>query len=53
METTYGKQPLNEKEGNVLFNNALNTFNLRLYGNNNSTRKKEGRRKEEGRKCFI
>ena len=29
------------KEGNVLFNNALNTFYLRLYAWN------------EGRKCFI
>ena len=31
------------KEGNVLFNDALNTFYLRLYG--------VGRK--EGRKCFI
>ena len=29
------------KEGNVLFNDALNTFYLRLYG------------RKEGRKCFI
>ena len=29
------------KEGNVLFNDALNTFYLRLYGS------------KEGRKCFI
>ena len=28
------------KEGNVLFNDALNTFYLRLYGS-------------KGRKCFI
>ena len=29
------------KKGNVLFNNALNTFYLQLYGS------------KEGRKCFI
>ena len=29
---TYGKGPLNERERNVLFNDALNTFYLRLYG---------------------
>ena len=27
----YGKEPL-RKKGNVLFNDALNTFYLRLYG---------------------
>ena len=35
METTYGKQPLNEKEGRkekkVSFNDTFNTFYLRLY----------------------
>ena len=31
---THGREPLSErrKEGNVLFNDALNTFYLRLYG---------------------
>ena len=50
------------EEGNVLFNDTLNTFHLRLYGG----RKKEmfylmthsthfiyGYMEEEGRKCFI
>ena len=30
--TTAGKTYLTRKEGNVLFNDALNTFYLRLYG---------------------
>ena len=34
------------KEGNVLFNDTLNTFYLRLYGVKHMVRK-------EGRKCFI
>ena len=33
------------KEGNVLFNDALNTFYLRLYGVSHMVK--------EGRKCFI
>ena len=33
------------KEGNVLFNDALNTFYLRLYGVRHMVK--------EGRKCFI
>ena len=54
------------KEGNVLFNDALNTFNfLRLYGRKemfylttHSTHfifygYMEGREEREGRKCFI
>ena len=31
---------INKKEGNVIFNNTLNTFYLWLY-------------EEEGRKCYI
>ena len=49
------------KEGNVLFNDALNTFYLRLYGNG----RERGNllsphgllflvnSRKEGRKCFI
>ena len=32
MEVTWGQVWENRKEGNVLFNDALNTFYLRLYG---------------------
>ena len=31
-DTSYSKWPVGRKEGNVLFNDALNTFYLRLYG---------------------
>ena len=31
LRRTYGKAPLSEKEGNVLFNDALSTFYVRLY----------------------
>ena len=36
---------LTEAEGNILFNDALNTFYLQLYGVSRSWK--------EGRKCFI
>ena len=43
------------KEGNVLFNDALNTFYIRLYGVGHMVEdhsdSKRGRK--EGRKCFI
>ena len=32
IKTCYGLDPVPRKEGNVLFNDALNTFYLRLYG---------------------
>ena len=38
------------KEGNVLFNDALNTFYLRLYGVGRIVEYMDGRK---GRKCFI
>ena len=53
------------EEGNVLFNNVLNTFYLRLYGVRHMVKdhsdSKRGKpciqfniiRKKEGRKCFI
>ena len=42
------------KEGNVLFNNALNTFYLRLYGIRHMVKDHSESEKEEGRrKCFI
>ena len=31
-ESVAGHSPRDAKEGNVLFNDALNTFYLRLYG---------------------
>ena len=39
----YGKEPLSEKEGNVLFNDALNTFYLRLYGVGNMVKNHSAR----------
>ena len=40
-----GIKPNGRKEGNVLFNDALNTFYLQLYGVRHMVK--------EGRKCFI
>ena len=43
------------KEGNVLFNDALDTFYLRLYGIGHMVedRSDNKRGRKEGRKCFI
>ena len=41
------------KDGNVLFNDALNTFYLRLYGVKHMAKKHSDSEREEGRKCFI
>ena len=40
------------KEGNVLFNDALNTFYLQLYGVRHMV-KDHSDSEKEGRKCFI
>ena len=46
---------LERKEGNVLFNDALNTFYLRLYGIRHMVKDQSESEKgrKEGRKCFI
>ena len=50
------KRKERRKEGNTLFNNALNTFYLRLYGvrhmvkDHSDSKRKEGRK---GKKYFI
>ena len=36
-------EPLNRKEGNILFNDALNTFYLRLYGKGSQIMREETR----------
>ena len=41
------------KEGNVLFNDALNTFYLRLYGVGHKVKDHSDSERKEGRKCFI
>ena len=41
------------KEGNVLFNDALNTFYLRLYGVGHMIKDHSDSERKEGRKCFI
>ena len=41
------------KEGNVLFNDALNTFYLRLYGVGHMIKDHSDGESKEGRKCFI
>ena len=41
------------KEGNVLFNDALNTFYLRLYGVRHMVKDHSDSKRKEGRKCFI
>ena len=41
------------KEGNVLFNDALNTFYLWLYGVGHKVKDHSERERKEGRKCFI
>ena len=41
------------KEGNVLFNDALNTFYLRLYGVGHMVKYHSDSERKEGRKCFI
>ena len=40
---TYGKGP-HRKEGNILFNDALNTFYLRLYGVRHMVKDHTGRK---------
>ena len=41
-------------EGNVLFNDALNTFYLRLYGVRHVVKDhSDSERKKERKKCFI
>ena len=45
---TYGKGPLRErKEGNVLFNDTLNTFYLPLYGVRHMVKDHSGRGRKE------
>ena len=44
---------LNRKEGNVLLNDALNTFYLRLYGVRHIVKDHSDSERNEGRKCFI
>ena len=46
-----GGQGKEGKEGNVLFNNALNTFYLRLFGVRHMVKNHSGR--EETRCCHI
>ena len=41
------------KEGNGLFNDALNTFYLQLYGVGHEDHSDSERRRKEVRKCFI
>ena len=41
------------KEGNVLFNDALNTFYLRLYGVRHMVKDHYDSERKEGRKRFI
>ena len=41
------------KEENVLFNDALNTFYLRLYGVGHMVEDHSDSERKEGRKCFI
>ena len=41
------------KEGDVLFNDALNTFYLRLYGVRHMVKDHSDSERKEGRKCFI
>ena len=41
------------KEGNVVFNDALNTFYLRLYGVRHMVKDHSDSERKEGRKCFI
>ena len=41
------------KEGNVLFNDTLNTFYLRLYGVRHMVKDHSDSERKEGRKCFI
>ena len=42
-----------EREINVLFNDALNTFYLRLYGVGHMVKDHSDSEKEEREKCFI
>ena len=42
-----------ERERNVLFNDALNTFYLRLYGVRHMAKDHSDREKGEREKCFI
>ena len=41
------------KEGNVLFNDTLNTFYLQLYGVGHMVKDHSDSERKEGRKCFI
>ena len=41
------------KEGNVLFNEALNTFYLRLYGVRHMVKDHSNSERGEREKCFI
>ena len=41
------------KERNVLFNEALNAFYLRLYGVRHMVKDHSDSERKEGRKCFI
>ena len=41
------------KEGNVIFNDALNTFYLQLYGVGHMAKDHSDSGWKEGRKCFI
>ena len=42
-----------KKKGNVLFNDALNTFYLQLYGVGHEVKDHSDSEKTEGRKCYI
>ena len=41
------------EEGNVLFNDTLNTFYLWLYGVGHMVKDDSESERKEGRKCFI
>ena len=52
-ERTYAQVSCLERERNVLFNNALNTFYLRLYGIRHMVTDHSDSEKGEREKCFI